>query len=60
MTDQEWRSQMEELVSEIRSKIPPDIPPEQLKADAEAACDEARREHGARRRAEAEAARREP
>ena len=50
LSDQEWRGRMEALRERVKRKIPKDATPAQIGADVEAACDEVRREHGARRR----------
>jgi len=45
--DAVWRERLDEFLARVRSRIPADIPPEEVEADITAARDEVRRARGA-------------
>ena len=49
IADQEWRERLDRLVERVRSRIPPEITPEEIEADITAARAEVREAHRARR-----------
>jgi excisionase family DNA binding protein len=44
-----WRQQMDAALAELRSRVPPEIPDEEIERDITEACEEARAEIYARR-----------